>query len=593
MMLQITGILFFIILYNLLRSCFINSKQLNTLNCGIVGFSGKSPLNPDKILYLMQQNSWKRGRDATGFYSPETGVKKDAKVPEEFLIHNSIPLAHSFIGHVRAGTSGSKGKSGAHPFEFTNIVGVHNGTLTNQYSMMRNRGIENGPYSVDSEMLYKLLDDNSEEDKIVYSTLSEFDGAAALLFQDKRNTKVLYAYRNNDRPLYYGYIDKNMYISSLEESLKIIGCISITLFNCLNLYKIEEGKIISTQWFKEYEQPKYIHKKYKNNKDTYVNPDFLRMLPKGSFGEDDCDQHCSVSRLSISDSEYVININKFSLINNNELHDRWIRVLQDKLIRYGDTNVKFTKDDWYFVSDYNVKNNYEIFIESDDNGEGVWAPKFIFDVELIKIGDYVVTMNPILNAKGERILDKNMVLEVYDPRNIINGKHCVEVLNDETNATINVFISSIRCATKEEENLKVEEKNKKISTIISPVVEESPFITPIEELSSEMDNKAKELGKNFFDGIDDESTHASQDVDSDPKNRVVEELIPSSIYDFVLNIIITKVLEIQDIAKTTNLKELQENVDELDELLEECYDLNKITQWAAEAEDVKENSLVA
>lgn len=562
--------------------------------CGIVGFSGKNSLDTDKILYLMYQNSIERGRHSTGFYSPETGVKKDAKTPEEFLIDNPIPNSNVFIGHVRHATVGAKSKANSHPFEFDNIVGVHNGTLENHWGMLAKRSVSNKNIDVDSQALYKLLDEDSKQDKIVYSTLSEFDGAAALLFQDKRNTKLLYAYRNADRPLFCGYIGKDMYISSITSSLKLIGCDDISVFESNFLYKISDGKIISKQWYKEFVKPPVIYnnKHYKKKE----NIDFTKLLSGHQQQQWDCeDQGCSVvginSKKGVNDREYVKNIDKLSSFNNGELISRWLMVLNDKLIKYGESEVNVTKGEWYFISDYNLNNNYDVKIQSDDKDNEVWVPKFIFDAGYIKIDTWVVTTNPIVdkNDNSIKLFEEGEVLEVIDDKEMIDKMRYIQVYDEKKDQSRNIPIVTLRCATDRE----VIDHLAKVEDIKATNDTNTPFVSPIDKVINEAANSAK----NFFDDID---GPISQSVDGpvqqvneqEEKYSDVEELLPISFYECALDVITDKVLEIKDLVETTNFKELQEGIDELEELVEELYDTDKLEAYVQNREEVKEQDSI-
>jgi hypothetical protein len=75
--------------------------------------------------------------------------------------------------------------------------------------------------------------------------LTEIIGGCAVIYTDT-NTNKLYVYRNADRPLYRGMIENSMYMSSIEASLKTIGCDKITEFKQDTLYEIVEGKIVKT-----------------------------------------------------------------------------------------------------------------------------------------------------------------------------------------------------------------------------------------------------------------------------------------------------------------------------------------------------------
>lgn len=98
------------------------------------------------------------------------------------------------LGHNRYATKGAVNNVNAHPFEFDNVVGMHNGTLRSYTQLKDSRD-----FDVDSECLYNHLDEHSVQD-----TVDKITGAYALTWFDKRTNK-LHFLRNNERPLCYCY----------------------------------------------------------------------------------------------------------------------------------------------------------------------------------------------------------------------------------------------------------------------------------------------------------------------------------------------------------------------------------------------------
>jgi hypothetical protein len=218
--------------------------------CGLLGFSGhkghKFDKNKIKTLFLYNQD---RGKDASGFWSPNNNLVKSLDQATKFLTKDfkQIQEDHMLIGHVRQGTIGKNMLNVAHPFEGDNAVLAHNGTLTNYTNLAYKYNIKASEYTTDTQVLHKILDSN-------FSTkiLSEIDGSASLLIGDKniklkkgQQNSFLMTFRlNSQRPLFYGMSEEGMYISSLEDSLESIDCTDIKEFNTNTLYTIFEGKII-------------------------------------------------------------------------------------------------------------------------------------------------------------------------------------------------------------------------------------------------------------------------------------------------------------------------------------------------------------
>lgn len=226
--------------------------------CGLIGFSGAGNYNAQNLKILMILNAIDRGADATGFYNPEQGLVKAAEHAKVFLTKTPILNSEIFIGHVRAKTVGVNSDANAHPFAYKHVVLAHNGTLVNHYALLEQYGLNMNDFSVDSQCVAGMLDASMGscnydgfEPLDYFKPITQIDGAAALLFKDKRDfingrNSRLFAYRNEERPLCYGYDENhNMYISSIEGPLEALGLSEITSFESNIVYEIENGEIIS------------------------------------------------------------------------------------------------------------------------------------------------------------------------------------------------------------------------------------------------------------------------------------------------------------------------------------------------------------
>lgn len=208
--------------------------------CGIVAFSGVESFNKQNIDTLMYINSIERGSDATGIYSNLNDLQKDIIAGWEYVT-NKIDIIPDtmFMGHVRSKTIGLNSIANAHPFKRDNCILIHNGTLTNHWDLLRKYELDYKDFSVDSDVIAGCLNKTND-----FSVLSEINGAAALVFHDIRIKNRLYVFKNKERPLFRGHIGPNMYISSIEESLKLIQCINIKEFENDKLYTIEDGLFV-------------------------------------------------------------------------------------------------------------------------------------------------------------------------------------------------------------------------------------------------------------------------------------------------------------------------------------------------------------
>lgn len=233
--------------------------------CGLVGFSGKEDANLESIKLMMLHNSMSRGTHATGFYSKATGLVKSADAAEDFLSSNYRLLTQDSVvlGHVRHATVGDKtDDSLAHPFQEKNIVFQHNGTLKNYKALAKKHDIPEDSYKVDSEALGKIIDKHWNTEN-AFKVLEEYEGAAATMTLDT-DTGELFVSRDEERTLFFGYKDGGIYISSIENSLKMIGCGTISAFTPYHLYTIKEGAITNVTRFhkKEVVEPVLADKRF-------------------------------------------------------------------------------------------------------------------------------------------------------------------------------------------------------------------------------------------------------------------------------------------------------------------------------------------
>ena len=102
---------------------------------------------------------------------------------------------------------GSITKENAHPFQYGNITGCHNGCISNYDEV--------GTFAVDSMAIFSLLNDNKNDFKTVFKKLQ---GSMAVSWHDGKN---IYLMRHNN-PLYVAYNKKSVYWCSELLALKSI-----------------------------------------------------------------------------------------------------------------------------------------------------------------------------------------------------------------------------------------------------------------------------------------------------------------------------------------------------------------------------------
>ena len=206
--------------------------------CGIVGVAGKMDEDHHKVFRDMLYMDVVRGPDSTGVFHIDATNKNhkglnydivkvvghpmnlwdlDADQSVSYLFdYSGLVCFHSrlLLGHNRATTSGKTTVENAHPFEFEDIIGVHNGTLTNTHTYETK-----GKFDVDSKALYNYMSIEG-----IDNTWKNLWGAAALVFFNKE-TNTLNLVRNKERTLYQLYDEKNQVLYWASEPWMINAAI--------------------------------------------------------------------------------------------------------------------------------------------------------------------------------------------------------------------------------------------------------------------------------------------------------------------------------------------------------------------------------
>jgi glucosamine 6-phosphate synthetase-like amidotransferase/phosphosugar isomerase protein len=189
--------------------------------CGIFGWikptaTIETELNLVEIFKEGLIQSQERGEDATGFYTPGTGIVKDAINADEFaeLIPESIAKERFVLGHVRMaskkyGPENITNPKNAQPFESNDWVLIHNGSIDTPK-------LKNYPYTsdVDSEIILSYAEKTN-----LKNSLSSIDGAAAVVLYNKREKKI-YFWTNGERPLVIAYYKGIIFFASTKKILK-------------------------------------------------------------------------------------------------------------------------------------------------------------------------------------------------------------------------------------------------------------------------------------------------------------------------------------------------------------------------------------
>lgn len=447
---------FFFILFLVFVNLLTGFKRKNSLFCGLVGFSGTKPFDLKLIKILLWHNSLTRGEDATGLFSPSNGVKKGVKKAKDFF---NEPEFKDFtlnkkddnvlLGHVRKATVGNKDNpDSAHPWDFGDIVMMHNGTLekSNYESLASKYNIKD--YSVDSQVLGYAIQDNFRTGE-PFKVLTEYVGAAATIVYHKEKDSM-FVYRDNERTLYRGYLNETeLYISSIPEVLELMGCEDVELFEPYKVYQYKEGKLINCFTIKRNRvrnvkniirlvvddiKDVLFYKDYNNIKRTFINSIY------SGFSK---------------------------LITTGHLLDGYWLQATAGVTGTSVNSAKITKGNFYRVTRIDPDDPRKVYV-ADDSGTSKSVHIYIFNTEAFipSTGDYVVVESLPHNNRNRLKLKElyEVISHNYGDPNIIIRDH-------NTNTNIKESVFNTRLATEAE--IKKYFKDISIKVIMNETAEES------------------------------------------------------------------------------------------------------------------------
>lgn len=225
--------------------------------CGIVGIAGEIGFKGEKAFRRLLELDTIRGPHSTGIFSVKTGkdchLFKQTGTPWDLYQYKGCEdifkyTSNVLLGHNRWATKGKVNRANAHPFEFDNVAGVHNGTLRTVYQLD-----DHTKFDVDSENIYHHMNKHG-----VHDTLPKLNGAFALVWYDKVEETINFA-RNDERPLFYAF-SENMKtlvwasepwmidIAMRGEDIKM-GAIVPVPVNTLMTFEVKFGFINNSQPF--------------------------------------------------------------------------------------------------------------------------------------------------------------------------------------------------------------------------------------------------------------------------------------------------------------------------------------------------------
>lgn len=168
--------------------------------CGIVGFVGGATAAMVEYFKWALVCDQIRGTHGTGVVTAnrkgEVHYDKKACNAMEYIAAGQLlpETGDQFaIGHNRYATMGAHTDDNSHPFNEDNIVGVHNGTLSDGG---RSLSVAGEHRNVDSNYIFCALNRTTNPVEV----LENINGAYALVWRDSRTNRIYFA-RNSERPL--------------------------------------------------------------------------------------------------------------------------------------------------------------------------------------------------------------------------------------------------------------------------------------------------------------------------------------------------------------------------------------------------------
>lgn len=220
----------------------------------MVGLAGDLTHGDKDLLRTLLILSRLRGEDSTGIAAidnktSEASVIKVVGTPDNLfdtLRFDRMTMYDKsiIIGHTRKTTVGGTSRYTAHPFEFGDLVGVHNGTLDNW------RALPGSTLATDSMMLYRNMAENG-----VRETIEEVKGAYALVWYNSADNTLNFL-RNSQRTLYYGFLNNYKKIIWASEPWMIHVAVNRSSTNSLDDMAPKDEPLRETQildedkWFK-------------------------------------------------------------------------------------------------------------------------------------------------------------------------------------------------------------------------------------------------------------------------------------------------------------------------------------------------------
>lgn len=182
--------------------------------CGLCGVYGWVGLKEKEAFYHLQVFSQLRGMDSTGVAVIYGNKHKDSDIIKAVggveSLMSSYPKAFDWrdnsiegfdikclIGHHRKATVGTINEENAHPFEYDNIIGCHNGTIF-QHELKKLSTYDDK--LIDSQVVLEEINKTGK----IKDVIKDISGAWAFCWWDKTERTLNFC-RNDKRTLFIAY----------------------------------------------------------------------------------------------------------------------------------------------------------------------------------------------------------------------------------------------------------------------------------------------------------------------------------------------------------------------------------------------------
>ncbi|MBC7460341.1 MAG: hypothetical protein H7287_03165 [Thermoleophilia bacterium] len=230
--------------------------------CGIAGFSlsEQSRIDPWQATRVLLSSVAERGADAAGTAYEHDGALVVDKQPggaSTFLDVVRVPAGvRELLVHVRDFTKGRPSlMANNHPIRHGNVVGVHNGKISNDDLVFNDLGRERfeAGMTVDSEAIFAALDASGGDQA---SGLERLVGSLATGWFDERTPGRVFLARGHGRPLWLARTpqrDAILWASTLEALEVVEDFLEVELHKRPvrpgTILEVAGGNVISTNRF--------------------------------------------------------------------------------------------------------------------------------------------------------------------------------------------------------------------------------------------------------------------------------------------------------------------------------------------------------